>query len=128
MEALVRLYGLRNPPDALLVHRHLTRNLIVRCTIDVSKVVHDQTGVDRVAPKLLVLVDGGDLLRRAVHLDVAVELAVWLEQHNVEALDAALLLHPSADAQCVVEDFEPAFLTARNRGSPADEQHSVSHA
>src|SRR4029078_9883235 len=56
------------------------------------------------------------------------EVTVGLEQDNVELLDAALLLHPSADAHCLVEHFEPASLATRASVAPADEQHAISHA
>ena len=58
--------GLRNARDALLIERHLSCDLLVRDTFDLAQVINDQAGLDGVALKLLVLADGGDLLRRAV--------------------------------------------------------------
>jgi hypothetical protein len=58
--------GLRNARHALLIERHLSCDLLVRDTFDLAQIVNDQAGLDGVALKLLVLADGGDLLRRAV--------------------------------------------------------------
>src|SRR5947209_1353020 len=58
--------GLRNPRDALLIERHLARDLVVRNAFDVAQAIDDQACLDGVALKLLVLADCGQLLGRAV--------------------------------------------------------------
>src|SRR5687768_2767589 len=106
MDVPIRSDGLRNPPDGLLVPRHLPGDIVVRRTIEVPEVGHYKAGIGRVAHELLVLANSGELLHRAVQLDVAVQLAIRPEQDDVELLDPALLLHPSADADGLVEHFE----------------------
>src|SRR3954471_18288306 len=90
--------------------------------------VHDQLGVDRRAPELVVLAHRRQLLRRAVQLDVAPGVAAGLQQDDVEALDAAVQLQAAVVANRLVEHLEAALLASADRSIPADEQHSIGHA
>src|SRR5258708_5273589 len=106
---------------------HLGGDVGVGGALDRARAIEDQGGLDGVASELLVVAQRGYLLARTVQLDVPAEVGGGLEQHNVEALDTALLLHPAVQPDALVEDLQATFLASPDRRTPADEQHSVSH-
>jgi hypothetical protein len=93
-----------------------------------TQAVDDQQRVGGVALELLVLANGRELFSGAVELEVPVELAVRLEQYDIERLDAAVLLHAAGEADGIVEHFQAALLAAANRRAPTDDQYLIGHS
>src|SRR3954463_14880515 len=119
--------GLRNLRCGVPVHLHGFRNALVGEALQVAEPVHDEVRLDRVAPELLVLLEGVDLLHRALDGDASVQDGVRLEQQHVELLDLAFLLPATENAESLGEHFQPSLFTAADGGSPSDEKDTISH-
>ena len=98
------------------------------CNVTIANADNAGTrGVHEGAAELVVLLHGRELVVGPVHLDVAVEATVGVEQDDLEALDAAGLLQPAVEAHDLVEHLESSLLAPGDGRPPADEQNAVGH-
>src|SRR5690349_8319866 len=103
--------GLRDLPDRLLVERHVAGDALAGRSFDDPHLLDDQLGVGHHTPEIVVLAHCHKLLRRAVQLEVAAEVAVRRKEHDVERFDPAVLLHAAIEADGLVEHLEATLLT-----------------
>src|SRR5689334_11097516 len=93
-----RSRALRDLRYGVRVERHLLRDALVGDAADNALVGDDEAHLRLEAAELLALPDLEQLLCRAVQLNVAAQIGVRIEQHDVEALDLAVLLEATVVA------------------------------
>src|ERR1700761_6249336 len=118
---------LRDSGQALLIEAQLLHDALVAPTVDDAQVVDHEPRVDEHAPELVVVPRLRQLSGGSLQPDVSRHLAVGVQQHDIEGLDASLLLHPAVEADGLAEHLQAALLATPYGSAPADEQHAISH-
>src|SRR6185312_16304132 len=92
------------------------------------ELVHDQIRPGHLAPEVVVLLHGVQLVGGPMEHEAAAQVAtVGTEEDDVEALDPALLLQAPQQPDYVVERLDRLLLATSYRIPQTNEQHPVSH-